>query len=161
MWCSRRLLVSVLSRSMMASLVRSLVIICGTEMVVVQEGIPGVIPPESCQLGWQESLLLLTQLVEAEMPVDARTQPSPHEPEHQPAPGGNREVQQHGSDVDGSLLRIHKDIVPGERSRPECLSALSIYSRVGGLPQGPRAGAQSVARRPRGRATPPRGRSRD
>ena len=34
MWCSRRLLVSVLSRSMMASLVRSLVIICGTEMVV-------------------------------------------------------------------------------------------------------------------------------
>ena len=34
MWCSRRLLVSVLSRSMMASLVRSLVIICGTEIVV-------------------------------------------------------------------------------------------------------------------------------
>lgn len=76
-------------------------------------------------------------------PVDARTQPSPHEPEHQPAPGGNREVQQHGSDVDGSLLRIHKDIVPGERSRPECLSALSIYSRVGGLPQGPHPGAES------------------
>jgi len=36
--------------------------------VVVQEGIPGVIPPESCHLGWQESLILLAQLVEAEIP---------------------------------------------------------------------------------------------
>ncbi len=41
---------------------------CGTEMVVVQEGIPGGIPPESCHLGWQESLAMLTLLVEAEIP---------------------------------------------------------------------------------------------
>jgi uncharacterized protein YndB with AHSA1/START domain len=37
----------------------------GTELTVVQEGIPDVIPAEACYLGWQESLLLLTQLVEA------------------------------------------------------------------------------------------------
>src|SRR5690606_33742387 len=36
---------------------------CGTELTVVQEGIPDVIPPEACYLGWQESLLLLAQLV--------------------------------------------------------------------------------------------------
>ena len=41
---------------------------CGTELNVVQEGIPGVIPPEACNLGWQESLVLLAQLVEAEIP---------------------------------------------------------------------------------------------
>ena len=41
---------------------------CGTEMTVVQEGIPDVIPPESCYLGWQESLILLAKLVEAEIP---------------------------------------------------------------------------------------------
>lgn len=41
---------------------------CGTELVVVQEGIPGVIPPESCHLGWQASLMLLAQLVEADIP---------------------------------------------------------------------------------------------
>ncbi len=41
---------------------------CGTEMTVVQEGIPDVIPAESCYLGWQESLILLTKLVEAEIP---------------------------------------------------------------------------------------------
>ena len=41
---------------------------CGTELSVVQEGIPGVIPPEACYLGWQESLTLLAQLVEAEIP---------------------------------------------------------------------------------------------
>src|SRR5512139_1644728 len=41
---------------------------CGTEMSVVQEGIPEVIPPEACYLGWQESLTLLAQLVEAEIP---------------------------------------------------------------------------------------------
>ena len=40
----------------------------GTELHVVQEGIPGVIPPEACMLGWQESLQLLAQLVEAEIP---------------------------------------------------------------------------------------------
>jgi uncharacterized protein YndB with AHSA1/START domain len=37
----------------------------GTELTVVQEGIPSVIPVEHCYLGWQESLTLLTQLVEA------------------------------------------------------------------------------------------------
>ncbi len=41
---------------------------CGTELRVVQEGIPDVIPVEGCYLGWQESLLLLAQLVEAEIP---------------------------------------------------------------------------------------------
>ena len=40
----------------------------GTELNVVQEGVPGVIPAEACYLGWQESLVLLGKLVEAEMP---------------------------------------------------------------------------------------------
>jgi uncharacterized protein YndB with AHSA1/START domain len=40
----------------------------GTELNVVQEGIPEAIPPEACYLGWQESLTLLTQFVEAEIP---------------------------------------------------------------------------------------------
>lgn len=42
---------------------------CGTELDIVQEGIPEVIPPEACYLGWQESLALLAQLVEAEIPA--------------------------------------------------------------------------------------------
>ena len=41
---------------------------CGTELHVVQEGIPAMIPVEGCYLGWQESLLLMAQLVEAEIP---------------------------------------------------------------------------------------------
>lgn len=41
---------------------------CGTELNIVQEGLPDVIPPEPCCLGWQESLTLLTKLVEAEIP---------------------------------------------------------------------------------------------
>jgi uncharacterized protein YndB with AHSA1/START domain len=40
----------------------------GTELRIVQEGVPGVIPAEACYLGWQESLTLLAQLVEAEIP---------------------------------------------------------------------------------------------
>ena len=40
---------------------------CGTELNVVQEGIPDVIPIEACYLGWQESLVLLARLVEAEI----------------------------------------------------------------------------------------------
>ena len=40
----------------------------GTELNIVQEGIPDVIPAEACVLGWQESLALLTKLVEAEFP---------------------------------------------------------------------------------------------
>lgn len=39
---------------------------CGTELNIVQENIPGVIPLEACYLGWQESLKLLALLVEAE-----------------------------------------------------------------------------------------------
>jgi hypothetical protein len=39
----------------------------GTEESIVQEGIPGAIPTEACYLGWQESLTLLAQLVEAEI----------------------------------------------------------------------------------------------
>ena len=42
---------------------------CGTEVDIVQEGIPEVIPPELCHLGWQESLALLALLVEAEIPA--------------------------------------------------------------------------------------------
>ena len=40
----------------------------GTELNIVQEGIPEAIPPEACYLGWQESLMLLAKLVEAEIP---------------------------------------------------------------------------------------------
>lgn len=40
---------------------------CGTEVNIVQEDIPGVIPVEACSLGWQESLTLLAKLVEAEI----------------------------------------------------------------------------------------------
>jgi uncharacterized protein YndB with AHSA1/START domain len=41
---------------------------CGTELNIVQEGVPAVIPPEACYMGWQESLTLLGKLVEAEIP---------------------------------------------------------------------------------------------
>jgi len=44
---------------------------CGTELQIVQEGIPAVIPAELCYLGWQESLTLLVQLVEPEIPDTA------------------------------------------------------------------------------------------
>lgn len=40
----------------------------GTELSIVQEGVPDVIPAEACYLGWQESLQLLAQLVEPEIP---------------------------------------------------------------------------------------------
>jgi uncharacterized protein YndB with AHSA1/START domain len=40
---------------------------CGTELNVVQEGVPEVIPAEACYVGWQESLNLLAQLVEPEI----------------------------------------------------------------------------------------------
>jgi uncharacterized protein YndB with AHSA1/START domain len=40
----------------------------GTEVNITQEGIPDVIPAEACYLGWQESLILLAKLVEAEIP---------------------------------------------------------------------------------------------
>ena len=42
---------------------------CGTELNIVQEGLPELIPLEACYLGWQESLTLLAKLVEAEIPA--------------------------------------------------------------------------------------------
>lgn len=41
---------------------------CGTVLEIVQEGIPSAVPPEACYLGWQESLMQLAALVEAEIP---------------------------------------------------------------------------------------------
>ncbi len=42
-------------------------VFCGTEMTIVQEGLPDAIPLEGCYLGWQDSLMLLANLVEAEV----------------------------------------------------------------------------------------------
>ena len=42
-------------------------VFCGTELSIIQEGIPDVIPVEMCYLGWQESLVLLAKLVEPEI----------------------------------------------------------------------------------------------
>ncbi len=41
---------------------------CGTELNIIQEGIPAMIPAEACYLGWQESLILLAKLVEPNIP---------------------------------------------------------------------------------------------
>ena len=41
---------------------------CGTELAIVQEGVPDVIPAEACYLGWQESLAQLANLVDPEIP---------------------------------------------------------------------------------------------
>lgn len=46
-------------------------VMCGTELNVVQEGIPDMIPTEMCYLGWQESLTLLAQLVDPTIPDGA------------------------------------------------------------------------------------------
>ncbi len=43
-------------------------VFCGSELHIVQEGVPDAIPPEACYLGWQESLIFLAKLVEAEIP---------------------------------------------------------------------------------------------
>jgi uncharacterized protein YndB with AHSA1/START domain len=43
-------------------------VLVGTELNITQEGVPDVIPAEACYLGWQESLLLLAQLVDPEIP---------------------------------------------------------------------------------------------
>ena len=43
-------------------------VLCGTELRVVQEGIPAAIPVEMCYLGWQESLEQLARLVEPDIP---------------------------------------------------------------------------------------------
>jgi uncharacterized protein YndB with AHSA1/START domain len=45
-------------------------VFCGTELNVEQTGIPEAIPAEACYLGWQESLVLLAKLVEAEIPAE-------------------------------------------------------------------------------------------
>ncbi len=42
-------------------------VVCGTELTIVQEGIPAAIPAEMCYLGWQESLILLGKLVEPDI----------------------------------------------------------------------------------------------
>ena len=44
---------------------------CGTDVAIVQEGLPAAMPAEMCYLGWQESLRQLADLVEAEMPDGA------------------------------------------------------------------------------------------
>jgi len=43
-------------------------VFCGTEVHIRQEGIPAMIPVEACYMGWQESLILLAQLAEPEIP---------------------------------------------------------------------------------------------
>ena len=43
-------------------------VFCATELNITQEGIPAMIPAEACYMGWQESLILLAQLVEPEIP---------------------------------------------------------------------------------------------
>ncbi len=48
----------------MRTTIRLSAVSCGTELQVVQEGVPAVIPPEDCCLGWQASLALLALLVE-------------------------------------------------------------------------------------------------
>lgn len=45
-------------------------VFCGTQLEITQAGIPAAIPAEACYLGWQESLVLLAKLVEAEIPDD-------------------------------------------------------------------------------------------
>ena len=40
----------------------------GTDVTIVQDGVPEVIPPEACYLGWQQSLTQFANLVEAEIP---------------------------------------------------------------------------------------------
>ncbi len=46
-------------------------VFCGTELNITQEGIPAMIPVEACYMGWQESLILLAKLVEAEIPDES------------------------------------------------------------------------------------------
>lgn len=55
----------------MVTTVRFRPVFCGTELSISQEGIPAMIPVEACYLGWQESLAMLAQLVEPEIPDGA------------------------------------------------------------------------------------------
>ena len=43
-------------------------VLCGTEVEILQEGIPPQIPVEFCYLGWQESMVLLAHIIEPEIP---------------------------------------------------------------------------------------------
>ena len=52
----------------MITTVRLKKVLCGTDLHIVQEGIPGAIPVEMCYLGWQESLEKLKKLVEPNIP---------------------------------------------------------------------------------------------
>lgn len=52
----------------METLVTFTPVSCGTELNIVQSGIPAMIPAEACYVGWQESLTLLAQLVEPNLP---------------------------------------------------------------------------------------------
>lgn len=52
----------------MSTTVELAAVSAGTDLRIVQEGIPDAIPVEMCYLGWQESLLLLAKLVEPEIP---------------------------------------------------------------------------------------------
>jgi hypothetical protein len=66
-----RLSVAHTSYSLLAGFVRTITlkqVSVGTELNIVQEGVPAVIPAEAWYLGWQESLTLLAKLVEAEIP---------------------------------------------------------------------------------------------
>ena len=55
----------------MQVMVRLRKVLCGTELEIVQEGIPAAIPAELCYLGWQESLAQLAHVVEPEIPDGA------------------------------------------------------------------------------------------
>jgi uncharacterized protein YndB with AHSA1/START domain len=52
----------------MTTTVRLKTVLCGTEVDIVQEGVPEAVPVELCYLGWQESLVQLAQLVEPNIP---------------------------------------------------------------------------------------------
>jgi uncharacterized protein YndB with AHSA1/START domain len=52
----------------MVTTIRFKQVICGTELIITQEGIPAAIPVEMCYLGWQESMDKLKKLVEPEIP---------------------------------------------------------------------------------------------
>lgn len=52
----------------MVTTITLLPVLCGTDVTVVQEGIPGIIPVDGCHVGWQQSLALLAMLVEPNIP---------------------------------------------------------------------------------------------
>lgn len=52
----------------MRTTITLLEVLCGTDITLVQEGLPEVVPVEMCYLGWQQSLVQLARLVESEVP---------------------------------------------------------------------------------------------